>query len=59
MRESNGQAKLCPEDWKGYILIIEGKWGGGKDLFLPHSVGRCQAYIISSSFVLGKRVFCL
>ena len=38
-----------------YIFIIQGKWGGGKDYFLPHSLSRHQAYITSTSFELGKR----
>ena len=42
----------------GYSFIIkrELEAGEGKDRFLPHSSGKGQAYISSSSFVLGRRV---
>ena len=41
----------------GYIFIIQGKWRERGNALLPHSSGRRQAYVNSSSFLLGKRVF--
>ena len=57
VRRPSGQEKrLCPKDQVGYIFIIQGNWGVGKD-HLPHSSSRHQASITSSSFVLGERIF--
>ena len=39
MRDTSGQAsRFCPEDWVGYIFIIQGKWEVGKDRLLSHSL---------------------
>ena len=49
--------KLYPKDYVGYIFIIHGMEGGGKDCLLPQSSGRGQAYITSSCLISVKTIF--
>ena len=57
MKDTEGRQESSAQELNRLYFYSQRKDGRGEDYLLPYSLSRCQVYITSSSFALGRRVF--